>query len=438
MWHSCACCTSLARSTACTTALPVQPQTPESIAAQLLTQFRGQHIGLLAPLVVNRKGVYTELADWARPRGYTHLRVDGKLPAHHQLPAHRPFQQHTIELPVASPRCLARERACWHRAGRCAHARQGRGACPSSIGTLAAAMERRAHRGHRHLQVYSTKRLPRVRHQLCRAGPCAFFRTTASTAGAPTAWARALSSPKNSARCLMIRCWPTKKRPRADLAEPEVEDLDGTTRLPHLPGHAPERHGPRREVCRRGCIADIAASSAMRRWVGGLRAAGGMTQREADIARDPVPEIQSRLEFLEDPTWADIAWTGARPRLSGARPSAFAWRRSWAATCRACATCSTNPPSAFARATTRFCSTPCTSWATRATRWWWWSTTKTPSAAPTTSSTLAPAPGTRWPPGGAGQRIGRCRPGRPSQPAATCCTPCATRCRHAGRWLLWI
>ena len=37
----------------------VQPQTPESIAAQLLTQFRGQHIGLLAPLVMNRKGVYT-------------------------------------------------------------------------------------------------------------------------------------------------------------------------------------------------------------------------------------------------------------------------------------------------------------------------------------------------------------------------------------------
>lgn len=31
----------------------VQPQTPESIAAQLLTQFRGQHIGLLAPLVMN-------------------------------------------------------------------------------------------------------------------------------------------------------------------------------------------------------------------------------------------------------------------------------------------------------------------------------------------------------------------------------------------------
>jgi excinuclease ABC subunit A len=58
---------------------PVAPQTPEQIAAQLLTRFRGQHIGLLSPLVMNRKGVYTELADWARPRGFTHLRVDGNF-----------------------------------------------------------------------------------------------------------------------------------------------------------------------------------------------------------------------------------------------------------------------------------------------------------------------------------------------------------------------
>jgi len=38
---------------------PVRPQSVESIAAQLLRDFRGQHIGLLAPLVVARKGLYT-------------------------------------------------------------------------------------------------------------------------------------------------------------------------------------------------------------------------------------------------------------------------------------------------------------------------------------------------------------------------------------------
>ncbi|KZS00467.1 Uncharacterized protein APZ42_003211, partial [Daphnia magna] len=73
---------------------PVQPQTPDSIIAQLMTQFRGQHIGLLAPLVVNRKGVYTELADWARPRGYTHLRVDGDFLPTQGFPRIDRFKEH--------------------------------------------------------------------------------------------------------------------------------------------------------------------------------------------------------------------------------------------------------------------------------------------------------------------------------------------------------
>ena len=58
---------------------PVLPQSAESIAAQLLRDHRGQHVGLLAPLVVNRKGVYTDLAKWAKARGHTHLRVDGEF-----------------------------------------------------------------------------------------------------------------------------------------------------------------------------------------------------------------------------------------------------------------------------------------------------------------------------------------------------------------------
>jgi excinuclease ABC subunit A len=81
---------------------PVAPQTPDSIAAQLMKNFRGQHIGLLAPLVMNRKGVYTELAEWARPRGFTHLRVDGEFLPTTAFPRLDRFKEHTIELPVFS------------------------------------------------------------------------------------------------------------------------------------------------------------------------------------------------------------------------------------------------------------------------------------------------------------------------------------------------
>ena len=56
---------------------------------------------LLAPLVVARKGFYTELAKWANARGYKHLRVDGEMLTTYQWPRLNRFKEHTIELPVA-------------------------------------------------------------------------------------------------------------------------------------------------------------------------------------------------------------------------------------------------------------------------------------------------------------------------------------------------
>ncbi len=79
----------------------VRPQSPDSMVAHILRSFRGQHIGLLSPLVISRKGVYTELADWARPRGHTHLRVDGAFVPTTGFPRLDRFKEHTIELPVA-------------------------------------------------------------------------------------------------------------------------------------------------------------------------------------------------------------------------------------------------------------------------------------------------------------------------------------------------
>jgi excinuclease ABC subunit A len=52
--------------------------------------------------------VYTELADWARPRGYTHLRVDGNFLPTTGFPRIDRFKEHTIELPVASLEVSAR------------------------------------------------------------------------------------------------------------------------------------------------------------------------------------------------------------------------------------------------------------------------------------------------------------------------------------------
>jgi excinuclease ABC subunit A len=80
--------------------VPIEPQSEEAIAARVLRDFRNQKITLLAPLVVNRKGVYTDLAKWALSKGYWHLRVDGKMLPTRPFPRIDRFKEHTIELPV--------------------------------------------------------------------------------------------------------------------------------------------------------------------------------------------------------------------------------------------------------------------------------------------------------------------------------------------------
>src|SRR6266581_3781691 len=80
--------------------IPIEQQSEEIIASRLLKAFRNQKITLLAPLVVNRKGVYTDLAKWAQGKGYWRLRVDGKLLPTRPFPRIDRFKEHNIELPV--------------------------------------------------------------------------------------------------------------------------------------------------------------------------------------------------------------------------------------------------------------------------------------------------------------------------------------------------
>ena len=79
----------------------IEPQSAASIAARLLRDYKGKRIALLAPLVVARKGFYTDLAKWAAKKGFKTLRVDGAMLSTNQWPRLSRFKEHTIELPVA-------------------------------------------------------------------------------------------------------------------------------------------------------------------------------------------------------------------------------------------------------------------------------------------------------------------------------------------------
>src|SRR5690606_23619691 len=80
----------------------IEPQTQAAIVARIQKEYRGQEITLLAPMVVARKGIYRELAQWAAERGYRELRVDGRFQPTDNWPVLDRYKEHDIELPLLS------------------------------------------------------------------------------------------------------------------------------------------------------------------------------------------------------------------------------------------------------------------------------------------------------------------------------------------------
>jgi len=79
---------------------PIAPQSLNLILSHILKHYHRQSIDILAPLVVARKGIYKELAAWARQQSFSHLRVNGELTPTDPWPKLARYQEHNIELPV--------------------------------------------------------------------------------------------------------------------------------------------------------------------------------------------------------------------------------------------------------------------------------------------------------------------------------------------------
>jgi len=102
-------------------------------------------------------------------------------------------------------------------------------------------------------------------------------------------------------------------------AEPEIEDLIEQV-CPHCEGtrlNPTARHV--KFTAQHLPITDIASMSVtdVRKWVQSLAKANEMNQREQDIARDLLPEIESRLEFLEEVGLGYLTLDRGAPTLSG-------------------------------------------------------------------------------------------------------------------------
>ena len=294
----------------------VQPQTPDSIAAQLMRTYRGQHIGLLSPLVMNRKGVYTELADWARPRGYTHLRVDGDFLPTTGFPRIDRFKEHTIELPIADM-LIKPENETLLRSQLALALEHGKGVVHilGPLDGLKAAMQAGAPAaGIGKLSAFSTKRAcPVCSTSYAELDP-RLFSYNSKHGWCPDCVGTGVALTKEQRKIFddSVQDDDNKGREQS-FAEPEVEDV--------VDAVCPSCHGTRlnataRKVKFNGAgITDIAqlAVRDVRLWVEGLKLVG----RDAEIARDLIPEIKGRLEFLEEVGLGYLTLDRGAPTLSG-------------------------------------------------------------------------------------------------------------------------
>jgi excinuclease ABC subunit A len=288
--------------------VPIEPQSFDAIAARILKEFRGQRIELLAPLVVARKGYYTDLAVWAAKKGFSHLRVDGEMLPTDRWPRLSRFQEHTIELPVATLEVAARKEADV-RAALATALEHGKGvvhvsqaANATTRGPLKKVINRVARRSRDAVQIFSTRRAcPSCARSFSELDPRLFS--------------------FNSKHGWCEQCYGTGLQMRGFDEEQTGEEIWWNEWYEDDARVCGACEGQRlNEVARNirfkeQSISAMTAKSVAnaRKFFGALKLKG----REAQIARDVLSEINSRLAFLEDVGLGYLALDRAAPTLSG-------------------------------------------------------------------------------------------------------------------------
>jgi len=280
--------------------VPVEAQTPAQIVARLLRERKGERIGLLAPLVVARKGYYTDLARWAAGKGYTHLRVDGAFIAVSPWPRLDRYKEHTIELPVADIVVdAAREAELRDAVAQALAHGQGALSVVWPLDNLHAGLDAPLQQQH-----HSVKRAcPTCDLSFPEPDP-RLFSYNAKHGWCPTCYGTGLQlAGFDSEQTGEESAWKTEEHDEDDAVS------------------CPDCHGQRLNPIalavrwRDRSIAELTAQSVndAHAFFTGLVLRG----REAEIARDIVVEIRNRLAFMREVGLGYLTLDRAAPTLSG-------------------------------------------------------------------------------------------------------------------------
>src|SRR5438552_12738921 len=99
--------------------VPVEAQTRDEVGRRLHVELKKRgDLLLLAPVVKNRKGFHTDVAEWAARHGYLEVRADGKIFSTSERLRLDRFREHDVEIVVG---VLEKRRARAAPAGEASH-----------------------------------------------------------------------------------------------------------------------------------------------------------------------------------------------------------------------------------------------------------------------------------------------------------------------------
>src|SRR4051794_12567427 len=79
--------------------LPVEAQTRDELARRLQSELKARgDLLLLGPVVKNRKGFHSDVAEWAAKHGYAEIRADGKIFSTNESFRLDRFREHNVEI----------------------------------------------------------------------------------------------------------------------------------------------------------------------------------------------------------------------------------------------------------------------------------------------------------------------------------------------------
>ena len=305
--------------------VPIEPQSFDAIAARIQRDYGGregasgpsggQRIGLLAPLITARKGYYTDLAKWARAKGYEFLRVDGEFLPTAKWPRLDRFKEHSIELPVADITVGGNETALRDSLKRALEFGKGIVHVLGGLDRLADAAARSKKQYLEMtlpLQVFSTKRAcPSCARSFAELDPRLF------SFNSRHGWC---------VSCLGTGIKITGYSEDEDVSREQedrrldnwIDDQAGDGGLNEAcPSCAGQRLNPEALAVRwhKRSIAELVTMPVNK--VGAVFEALQLKGREAEIARDIIAELRSRLEFLGEVGLPYLSLDRSAPTLSG-------------------------------------------------------------------------------------------------------------------------